>query len=153
MGTLSKAAGCVGAYAAGSRALCELLLNRARPFVFSTALPPALACAALEAVRLISGPEGDERRARLWRNVAHFAVGLRRMGLPAGEQSPIFPVVLGAPERALAAAAALRARGVLAKAIRPPTVPPGTSRLRFALTSEHTLAHLDLALDALARAA
>lgn len=149
MATLSKAAGTVGAYVAASRAVCDLLLNRARPLVFSTALPPAIVCAALEAVRLLAGPEGDARRERLWSNVARFAAGLRALGLDARETSPILPVLLGAPERAVAVAARLRERGVLVKAIRPPTVPQGTSRLRIALSAAHTDAQLDLALSAL----
>ncbi len=149
MGTLSKAFGVAGAYAAASRPVCELLVNRARPLIFSTALAPALACAALESLRILSGPEGDERRARLWSNVRRFAAGLQAAGISAGEGSPIFPVLLGAPERAIAAAARLREQGVLAKAIRPPTVPPGTSRIRFALSAAHTEAHIDAALAAL----
>jgi 8-amino-7-oxononanoate synthase len=152
MGTLSKAVGVVGAHAVGTRAICELLLNRARPLIFSTALPPSFSVAALAAVAIVRGPEGDALRARLWRNAARFAAGLRALGLPAVEQSAIFPVVLGDPERALKAAAALRERGVLVKPIRPPTVPEGTSRLRFALSAAHTDAHVDQALDALARA-
>ena len=152
MATLSKAAGVVGAHVAASRAVCDLLVNRARPLVFSTALPPAIACAASAALQLLAGPEGDERRAALWRNIARFAAGLRALGLPAAESSHIFPVVLGAPERALEAAAALRARGLLVKAIRPPTVPQGTSRLRFSLSAAHTEAHVDQALSALAKA-
>jgi 8-amino-7-oxononanoate synthase len=149
MATLSKAFGVAGAYAAASRAVCELLVNRARPLIFSTALPPALACAALASLRILSGPEGDEKRARLWDNIRRFAAGLRAAGIAAREDSPIFPVVLGAPERAVAAASRLREQGILAKAIRPPTVPPGTSRLRFALSAAHTAAHIDSALAAL----
>jgi len=149
MGTLSKAFGVAGAFAASSRAVCDLLLNRARPLIFSTALPPALACAALESLRIVAGAEGDERRSRLWSNVRRFATGLRKLGIPADEDSPIFPLLLGAPERAVAAAASLREQGILAKAIRPPTVAPGTSRIRFALTSAHTEAHIDAALTAL----
>ena len=151
MGTLSKAAGAVGAFAAASRALCALFVNRAAPLVFSTALPPALACAALAAVRILRGPEGDERRARLRERCARFAAGLRALGLDARGETPIFPVVLGAPERALAAAAALRAEGLLVKPIRPPTVPAGTSRLRFALSADHSPEHIERALSALRR--
>jgi 8-amino-7-oxononanoate synthase len=149
MATLSKAFGVAGAYVAAGRPVCDLLVNRARPLIFSTALPPALACAASASLRILAGPEGDERRARLWSNVRRFAAGLRQMGLPAREDSAIFPVVLGAPERALSAAARLREAGVLAKPIRPPTVPAGTSRIRFALTAAHTAAHVDAALVAL----
>jgi 8-amino-7-oxononanoate synthase len=149
VGTLSKAAGSFGAYAAGSRAVCALLVNRARSYVFTTALPPSVCRASLAALELLHAPE---RRARLWRNIERFAAGLRALDVPAEPRSAIFPVLLGAPERALEVAAALRARRVLAKAIRPPTVPAGTSRLRLALSAAHTDAQLDLALDALGRA-
>ena len=149
MATLSKAFGVAGAYVASARPVCDLLVNRARPLIFSTALPPALACAASASLRILAGPEGDERRAILWSNVRRFAAGLRQMGFPAHEDSAIFPVVLGAPERALSAAARLRELGILAKPIRPPTVPAGTSRIRFALTAAHSAAHVDTALGAL----
>ena len=150
MATLSKAAGVLGAYVASDRSVCDLLINRARPLVFSTALPPAIACAALAAIELLSGPEGDARRERLWRHIARFARGLRALGFEGRESSPIFPVLLGTPERALAVAQRLRERGVLDKAIRPPTVPPGTSRLRFALSAAHGDEQIDTALAALA---
>jgi 8-amino-7-oxononanoate synthase len=133
---------------AASRAVCDLLINRARPLVYSTALPPALACAALESLRILAGPEGDERRARLWHNVRRFAGGLSSFGLAARTDSPIFPVLLGDPDTAVRAATRLRQLGVLAKAIRPPTVPAGTSRIRFALSAAHTDAHVDAALSA-----
>ncbi len=149
MATLSKAAGVVGAWVASSRAVCDFLINRARPLVFSTALPPAIACAALEAIQLLSGAEGDALRQRLWINVARMARGLRALGFEARESSPILPVVLGAPERAVEVAARLRERGVLVKAIRPPTVPQGTSRLRFALSAAHSAGQIDAALAAL----
>src|SRR5437868_730911 len=83
IGTLSKAVGAFGGYVAATRACCELLVNRARPLIFSTGLPPALPHAALTALRILSGPEGDALRARLRRNVERFAVGLRALGLPA----------------------------------------------------------------------
>jgi 8-amino-7-oxononanoate synthase len=150
VGTLSKAAGTLGAWVAGPRSLRDLLVNKARPLIFSTALPPALAHAALCAVRILRGAEGDERRAHLWRLVERFAAGLRALGLAAEARSPIFPVVLGAPERALSAAAALRARGFLIKAIRPPTVPASTSRLRITLTAAHQEGQIDALLGALA---
>ena len=152
MATLSKSAGLVGAYVCGSELLRNLLINKSRPLIFSTALPPALAEAALASLRLLAGPEGDARRERLFRSVRRLAAGLRALGLPAEERSPIFPVVLGAPERALAVAAALRARGQLVKAIRPPTVPVGTCRLRIALTAAHGDAHVDALVGALREA-
>ncbi len=149
MGTLSKALGVAGAYVAASRAVCDLLVNRARTLIFSTALPPALACAALEALRIAQGPEGDERRARLFGNVRRFAAGLAALGRPARADSPIVPLLLGDPDNALRVAARLRELGHLAKAIRPPTVPQGTSRIRFALSAAHSDAQLDGALAAL----
>ena len=149
MATLSKSAGLLGAHVCGSRALRDLLINKARPLIFSTALPPALAEAARTALQILAGPEGDARRERLFRSVRKLSAGLRALGLPGEERSPIFPVVLGTPERTLAVAAALRAQGQLVKAIRPPTVPPGTSRLRIALSAAHSDAHLDALIGAL----
>ncbi|AKQ68822.1 8-amino-7-oxononanoate synthase [Myxococcus hansupus] len=147
MGTLSKALGVMGAYVATSRAVADLLVSRARPFVFSTALPAHL-CAAAEAA--VDAVEGDPPlRERLWRNIRRFAEGLRSLGLQAEPRSAVFPVILGEPERALDAARRLREAGVLVKAIRPPTVPEGTSRLRFCLSASHTVGHVDLALEAL----
>ena len=124
MGTLGKALGCFGAYAACAQPIAELLLHRARSFVFSTALPAAVCAAAIRAVELVQAE--PERRERLWRNIRHFAAGLRALGHEAQEDSAVFKVVLGTPERAVEAAGALRARGLLVKAIRPPTVPKGT---------------------------
>ena len=152
MATHSKALGAAGAHVAGSRAVCDLLVNRARPLIYSTALPPALACATLASLRIVEGAEGDERRARLFGNVSRFAAGARSLGMAARDDSPIFPLLLGAPERTLQVSARLRELGVLAKAIRPPTVPAGTSRIRIALTAAHTEAHVDAALSALRQA-
>ena len=147
--TLSKAFGVFGAAVSGTRAVRELLISRARSLLFATGLPPALACAALESLKIATSPEGDERRAKLWRNIRQFAAGLRKLGLEAREESAIFPVILGSPERAVEGALRLRELGCLAKAIRPPTVAAGTSRLRFALSALHTEAHVDAALSAL----
>jgi 8-amino-7-oxononanoate synthase len=149
MGTLSKAAGVLGAYVACSQACRNLLVNRARSLVFSTALPPALAEAARVALWHLSGDEGEARRAKLRRSIGRLAAGLRELGLPAGEVTPIFPIVLGAPENALRAAAMLRRRGLYVRPIRPPTVPDGTSRLRIALSAAHEEEHVDRLLDAL----
>jgi 8-amino-7-oxononanoate synthase len=148
MGTLGKALGSFGAFVCCDAPVRELLYNRARSLVFSTSLPPPACAAAQKAVELLQTE--PERPARLWRNIRHFAQGLQKLGHPARAQSAIFPVILGTPDRALAASAALRDRGLLVKAIRPPTVPKGTSRLRFALSAGHTLEELDLALEALA---
>jgi len=150
MGTLGKALGGFGAYAATTRAVADLLVNRARSVVFSTTLPPALCEAMVVAVDLLE--HDPELRPRLWRNIRRFVEGLRSLGLPAEQRSAIVPVILGTPERALRASAFLRERGLLVKPIRPPTVPEGTSRLRFALSAGHTEAHVDRALQALEEA-
>ncbi|HYV46000.1 MAG TPA: 8-amino-7-oxononanoate synthase [Myxococcaceae bacterium] len=148
MTTLGKALGAFGAVAVGSTQVVELLMNRARTFVFSTALPAAVCAAGEEAIAVMRAEPA--RRETLWRNIRRMAEGLRALGVPAEARSAIFPLVLGEPERALEVAAQLRARGVLAKAIRPPTVPKGTSRLRFAVTAAHSEAQIDRALEALA---
>jgi len=147
MGTLSKSLGGLGAYICASRPVVELVLNRARPLVFSTALPAALCAAAEAAVDLVE--HDDALRARLWRHIRRFSEGLRSLGFAAEPRSAIFPVILGEPERALAASRALRSRGLLVKAIRPPTVPEGTSRLRFCLSAAHTEAQVEMALEGL----
>jgi 8-amino-7-oxononanoate synthase len=150
MGTLGKALGGFGAYAATTRAVADLLVNRARSVVFSTTLPPALCEAMVVAVDLLE--HDPDLRRRLWRNIRRFVDGLRTLGFAAEARSAIVPVVLGAPERAVRASAFLRERGLLVKPIRPPTVPEGTSRLRFALSAAHTEAHVDRALQALEEA-
>jgi len=147
VGTLSKALGCLGGYVATSRAVADLLINRARPFIFSTSLPAALCAAAEASVEVVE--KDDSLRERLWRNIRRFAKGLRALGLPAEPRSAIFPVILGDPDQALDAARRCRDRGLLVKAIRPPTVPEGTSRLRFCLSAAHTEGQLDLALEVL----
>ncbi|RKI38208.1 8-amino-7-oxononanoate synthase [Corallococcus sp. AB004] len=149
MGTLSKALGGLGAYVATSRAVADLLVSRARPFVYSTALPAALCAAAECAVDLVEHDPAP--RERLWGHIHRFTDGLRALGLPAEPRSAIFPVILGEPSRALDAAKRLREAGLLVKAIRPPTVPDGTSRLRFCLSAAHTTGHIDLALEVLRR--
>jgi 8-amino-7-oxononanoate synthase len=147
MGTLGKALGSFGATVAGSRAVIAWLTNAARSLVFTTALPPAVCAAAIAAIDLVE--REPERRVRLWQGVKRFAEGLSALGVSAQARSPIFPVVLGEPQVAIEAARALGERGLLVKAIRPPTVPAGTSRLRFALCAGHTPDQIDAALSAL----
>ena len=142
MGTLGKALGSFGAYVAGSAALCEALLNRARSLVFSTALPACVCAAAQVGVEICR--DDSELRAKLWRNIRRFADGTG-----AEPPSAIFSVRFGEPARALEASRRLRERGLLVKAIRPPTVPEGTSRVRFAIAAGHTREHIDLALEGL----
>ncbi len=149
MGTLGKALGAFGAYVAGDRRLIELLVSRARTFVFTTALPPAACGAALAALDLVAAE--PERRGRLQELGARMKAGLAALGFDVSRVvSPIFPVVLGTEARALAAARALRERGFFVRAIRPPPVPRGTSRLRVALSAAHAPAQVDGFLAALA---
>jgi 8-amino-7-oxononanoate synthase len=148
MGTLGKALGAFGAYVAGEARLCELLLTRARTFVFTTALPPAACGAALCALEIVRTEPA--RRERLHALIAQMKAGLLARGFDVSRVvSPIFPVVLGSEARALAVAAGLRERGFYVRAIRPPTVPRGTSRLRVALSAGHEPAQLDAFLGAL----
>ena len=121
----------------------DLLVNRARSYIFTTASTPADSAAALAALRIVRSPEGDDLRDRLRANVER---------LRPGHPSPIVPVVCGSEARALAAADALAARGLLVTAIRPPTVPPGTSRLRVALSAAHTPEQVDQLADRARRA-
>src|SRR5262249_55698233 len=146
IGTLGKAFGVFGAFALSSVSVSELLLNRARSLVFSTALPPAV-CAATEAA-LDRVEEDLQLRANLWRNIRRFVDGLNAMGIAAQAHSPIIPIIVGDPQRALDVSRELRDRGLLVKAIRPPTVPSNTSRLRFSLSAAHTDSHVDHALRA-----
>src|SRR5512133_2064488 len=148
MGTLGKAFGAFGAYVAGERRLVDLLVSRARTFVFTTALPPAACGAALAALDLVA--REPERRTRLLALAARMKAGLARLGFDVARVvAPIFPVVLGTEERALAASRAMRARGFFVRAIRPPTVPRGTSRLRVSLTAAHAPEQVDAFLGAL----
>jgi len=141
--TLSKALGSVGGAVCGPAPFIDLLVNRARPFIFTTGLAPADAAAALEAVRITRSPEGEELVARL----AGLVDRLR-----PGHRSPIVPILVGAEAPALRAADSLLGQGLLVPAIRPPTVPPGTSRLRVALSAAHSEGMVDrlaAGLDAL----
>jgi 8-amino-7-oxononanoate synthase len=148
MGTLGKALGAFGAYVAGSRRLVDLLVSKARTFVFTTALPPAACGAALAGLDVLR--DEPERLARLDALARRMRAGLARLGFDLSRVvAPIFPVVLGSEERALAASRALRARGFFVRAIRPPTVPRGTSRLRVALTAGHSEPQVDAFLGAL----
>ena len=149
MATLGKALGVSGAFVAGSEALVEYLVQRARTWVFSTAPPPALAAAAREALRVVR--DEPERRARLFDNVRRLRAGAAQLGIPLGESAtPIQALVLGEERRVLAASAALLARGFWVAAIRPPTVPKGTARLRLTLSAAHAPAQVDALLEALA---
>ncbi len=129
VGTLSKTLGALGGFVAGPRPFVELLVNRARSYIFTTAVSPADAAAALAAVSIIVSAEGEQLRSRL-----RTLVDMIRPGHP----TPIIPIILGGERRAVAAAQALLEQGLLVPAIRPPSVPPGSSRLRIALSAIHT---------------
>ena len=145
MGTLSKALGLSGGYLAAARPVIDLLVNRARSFIYSTAPPPALAAAAREALAWTAGGEGDAARAQLRANVDRLAAALEMASPPAA----ILPVILGAEQAALDAAERLLEAGFLVPAIRYPTVARGAARLRVTLTAAHTPAEIDALAAAL----
>ena len=151
MGTLGKALGTCGAYVAGRSDVIEYLLNTARSFLYATAPPPGTMAASTAALDVVA--REPERRARLWANRDRLHTGLKRAGFRLTDsQSPILPVIVGDPDKAVAMAARLLDLGVFAPAIRPPTVPKETSRIRATVSSEHTSAQLDAALAAFEKA-
>ncbi len=136
MGTFGKALGSYGAYAAASREMVDYLVNRARTFIYSTALPPAVIGASLASLYLVGSEV--QHRLDLLAKVAFFKKQLRRKGLKDDfGPSQIIPIMIGDSAKALAAAAELRRSGIYLKAVRPPTVPEGTARLRFSITNHH----------------
>jgi 8-amino-7-oxononanoate synthase len=141
VGTLSKTLGSLGGYVAGPRPVVDLLINLARPYIFTTAQSPADAAAALAALEVVRSPEGAALCARLAGHVERVA---------PGHPSPIVPVVLGTEERALRCSEALLAEGLWVPAIRPPTVAEGTSRLRVTLSAAHTDEQVGRLVSALA---
>ena len=145
LGTLSKALASQGGYVAGDEALVEYLLNAARSFVFSTGLSPPSAAAAREALRVA---RETDRAAALWDTVATLRDGLEAMGYEVLGETQILPVVVGDRGDALELADRLRDHGVVAPAIRPPTVPEGTARIRVAPTATHTAEDIAQCLDA-----
>ncbi|MBB5235815.1 BioF/Kbl family PLP-dependent acyltransferase [Deinococcus budaensis] len=150
VGTLSKAWGVVGGYAAGHPDLRELLINRARPYLFSTAHPPAVVGALSAALDLVQ--REPEFMARLWENTRYFKAELARLGFDTlGSQTPITPVLFGEAEAAFEASRRLFAEGVFAVGLGFPTVPRGQARIRNIVTAEHTRDDLDFALAAYAR--
>jgi 8-amino-7-oxononanoate synthase len=149
MATLGKALGCSGAFVAGSATLVDGLVQFARPYVYTTAMPPALAAAACAAAGIARGE--DWRREKLQALVARFRAGAAQLGLPLmASPSAIQPLLLGDARAALEAAQMLERRGLLVTAIRPPTVPQGQARLRITLSAMHEEEHVDRLLDALA---
>jgi glycine C-acetyltransferase len=150
VGTLSKAIGALGGYVAGSRALIEFLYHRARPFLFSTSHPPAVAASCLAAIDVLeSEPELIER---LWDNTRFFKIGLQSLGFDTGaSESPITPVIVGDAALAMKLSDVLFENGVFAQGLGFPTVPRGKARVRTIVTATHTRDELQFALDGFAK--
>ncbi len=147
MGTLSKALGSSGGFVAGTESFTQYLLNHARSFIFTTAPTPGSAAAVTAALDVIQ--REPERRAKLWENRHRLWQGLQAIGFTlASSASPILPILVGDAEKALAFSGHLLRQGVLAPAVRPPTVPAATSRIRVTVTAAHSFAQIDEALAA-----
>ncbi len=156
MGTLGKALASYGAFACSDAEVADFLVNRARTLIYSTALPPPAVAAASAALGLVRGAEGESRRERLRALCRMFRAGLGEIGFATPEpdssdqEVPIFPIIVGDEKDALALADHMMAAGVFLLAVRPPTVPEGTSRLRATLMATHTEGQIGRVLDALA---
>ncbi|AAR36001.1 8-amino-7-oxononanoate synthase [Geobacter sulfurreducens] len=152
MGTLGKALGGFGAYVAASAEVVELLINRARSFIFSTSLPPAVLAAARAALDLVDSPEGKALRRRLARSAALFRDALQEAGFDTmGSETQIVPALVGEAEPAMTFTRRLLEEGFYVQGIRPPTVPAGTCRLRCTLMATHDESDLERAVAAMAR--
>jgi len=157
VGTLSKAIGALGGYVCGSRDLVDYLYHRARPFLFSTSHPPSVAATCIAAFDILENE--PERILRLWSNTRYFQDELKRAGFNIGgvntpaTETPITPIIVGEGRAAMDFSRALFDEGVMATGIAFPTVPEGKARIRAILTSEHTRAQLDRALETLERVA
>jgi 8-amino-7-oxononanoate synthase len=157
IGTLGKAFGAFGGFVAGAEVLRRHLINRSRTFIYTTALPPPIAAAARAGVALALAPEGDQRRALLTERIRTLRDALAPLPLPhplPDHQGPILPLVVGSDQTAVALAQNLADRGFFVPAVRPPTVPEGTARLRVTLSAAHTetdVADFAAALGALLR--
>jgi glycine C-acetyltransferase len=157
VGTLSKAIGSLGGYVCGSRDLIDYLYHRARPFLFSTSHPPSVAASCIAAFDILETE--PERIDRLWKNTKYFQGELKRVGFNIGgvntpaTETPITPVIVGEGRAAMDFSRALFDEGVMGTGIAFPTVPEGKARIRLILTSEHTKAQLDRALETLERVA
>jgi 8-amino-7-oxononanoate synthase len=151
MATLGKSLGCFGAFVAGSEDLIEVLVQLCRPYVYTTALPPAVAAATRASLKVIR--REPQRREHLLALIRHFRAGARQRGIPVSDShTPVQPVIVGDERKVLALADLLAERGFWVGAIRPPTVPENSSRLRISLSADHSAAQVDALLDALAGA-
>lgn len=148
MGTFSKALGGFGGFVAGTEDLVQFLINKARPFIYTTALPPSVLASALAALDLIQNrPRLIEQ---LWKNRAYFFQKVSELGFDTLlSETPIIPILIGSPEKALTFSKHLLEKGILVSAIRPPTVPKGTARLRVTLMATHTQDQIDVLLHEL----
>ena len=157
VGTLSKAIGALGGYVCGSKDLIDYLYHRARPFLFSTSHPPAVAASCIAAFDILEAE--PERIDRLWKNTRYFQGELKRAGFNIGgvstpaTETPITPVIVGEGRAAMDFSRALFDEGVMGTGIAFPTVPEGKARIRLIMTSEHTREQLDRALETLERVA
>lgn len=147
VGTLSKALGCFGAFIAGNLELREYLINLSRSFIYTTSLPPMVLSSALEALRILE--ENPDLVEKLQQNASYLRIGLKKSGYKIKDYpSPIIPLILGEADRALKLSELLKQEGLLVTAIRPPTVPEGSSRIRITVTTRHSREDLDFALNA-----
>jgi glycine C-acetyltransferase len=138
MGTLGKGFGSFGAYAAASATICEYLVNKARSFIFSTSMPPAVLAASIAAIDLVDSPEGAQLRARLAANVALFKERLESSGFQTmGSETQIVPILVGPAEVTMQFSRELLEQGIFVQGIRPPTVPAGSCRLRCTIMATH----------------
>ncbi|MBM4207562.1 MAG: 8-amino-7-oxononanoate synthase [Gammaproteobacteria bacterium] len=148
IGTFGKALGTFGAFAAGSEELIETLINKARTYIYTTAMPPALAEATRVSLKLVQAE--NWRRVKLNALITRFRSGAQQLGLPLAEsRTPIQPLIIGDPEQTLNISNQLFNKGILIGAIRPPTVPKGSARLRITFSAAHEEKHIDYLLDAL----
>ncbi|HJV33735.1 8-amino-7-oxononanoate synthase [Geomonas sp.] len=150
MGTLGKGFGSFGAYAAASAEICDYLVNKARSFIFSTSLPPAVLAASIAAIDVVDSPEGEQLRRRLASNVALFKERLQGAGFDTmGSETQIVPIFVGPAEATMEFSRELLERGVFVQGIRPPTVPAGSCRLRCTIMATHEPAELEGAAEAI----
>lgn len=151
MGTLSKAMGCYGGFAVGTKEMADLLINKARSFIYSTSLPPVLCEAGIKAIDIIDHRSKGLRK-RLWKNRERLFKGLNDLGFNTlNSETPIIPVMAGSADDALKLAKCLYRNRIFVPAIRPPTVPKSKCRIRFSMTAGHTNDDIDLVLETLSR--
>ena len=149
VGTLSKAIGAMGGYVAGTQALRDIMINRARPFLFSTAHPPSIMATCIAALALLQTDENLHKR--LWENTNNFKAGLRTLGFAVESATPIVPILCGTAEKAQLLSQKLYEEGIFGQAIVFPTVPKDKARVRMIITAAHTQNQIDRCLETIAR--